>query len=97
MMEIRTTDEARKNVDNFSIRLLNLQLDKKRIDVDIKALKDEFKEEGVPVGIVQAVLNLIKADKKRSEAERFEREKIYEWCEDNEEISNKVTELGAKA
>jgi uncharacterized protein (UPF0335 family) len=96
-MEIRTTEEARKNVLEFSKRWLRLQLDKKVIDVDIKALKEEFKENGVPVAIVQSSLNLMKADKKRSEAELFEREKIREWLDVDTEISDTVTEWGAKA
>jgi alcohol dehydrogenase YqhD (iron-dependent ADH family) len=55
-MEIRTTHKARKTVDNFSIRLLNLQLDKKRIDDDIKSLSKEFKKLGVPVRFITETL-----------------------------------------
>jgi uncharacterized protein (UPF0335 family) len=96
-MEIRTTEEARKNVLEFSNRWLRLQLDKKVIDVDIKALKEEFKENGVPVSIVQSSLNVMKADKKRTEAELFEREKIREWLDVDTAICDQVTEWGAKA
>lgn len=92
-MEIKTQDQARKNIEEFSRRLLNLQQDKRKIDADIKELKEEFKEEGVPVGVVSSVLNKIKADKKKSDSERFEESTIKEWLEENTEIDDKIGEL----
>lgn len=95
-MEIRTTEEARSNIENFTKRLIELMKQKKAIDQDIKALKDEFKEEGVPVGIVSSVLNKIKSKKKKSDSERFEEETIQEWLEANPEIDSGIGELIAK-
>lgn len=95
-MEIRTTEEARTNIENFTKRLIELMKQKKVIDQDIKALKDEFKEEGVPVGIVSSVLNKIKSKKKKSDSERFEEETIQEWLEANPEIDSGIGELIAK-
>lgn len=95
-MEIRTTEEARANIENFTKRLIELMKQKKVIDQDIKALKDEFKEEGVPVGIVSSVLNKIKSKKKKSDSERFEEETIQEWLEANPEIDSGIGELIAK-
>jgi uncharacterized protein (UPF0335 family) len=95
-MEIRTTEEARANIENFTKRLIELMKQKKAIDQDIKALKDEFKEEGVPVGIVSSVLNKIKSKKKKSDSERFEEETIQEWLEANPEIDSGIGELIAK-
>ena len=95
-MEIRTTEEARANIENFTKRLIELMKQKKAIDQDIKALKDEFKEEGVPVGIVSSVLNKIKSNKKKSDSERFEEETIQEWLEANPEIDSGIGELIAK-
>ena len=95
-MEIRTTEEARANIENFTKRLIELMKQKKVIDQDIKALKDEFKEEGVPVGIVSSVLNKIKSNKKKSDSERFEEETIQEWLEANPEIDSGIGELIAK-
>lgn len=96
-MEIRTTDQARENVEKFTKRLANLLLDKKAIDEDIKTLKNEFKEEGVPVAIVNKAFNLIKANKKKTESQLFEEEKIQEWLEANEEIDDKIGQLNSKA
>lgn len=95
-MEIRTTEEARANIEEFTKRFLNLQMQKKAIDQDIKALKEEFKEEGVPVGIVTSVINKIKAEKKKSDSEIFEEDTIKEWLQTNAEIDNEIGALIAK-
>jgi uncharacterized protein (UPF0335 family) len=95
-MEIRTSEEARTNIEEFTKRFINLQLQKKAIDQDIKALKEEFKEEGVPVGIVSSVINKIKAQKKKSDSERFEEDTIKEWLESNADIDNEIGALIAK-
>jgi len=93
---MRGTEEAKRNVEEFTKRLIKLQQDKKNIDADIKALKDEYKEEGVPVGIVTKVINVIKANKKKTDAAKFEEEAIQEWLEANKEIDNQIGMLGAK-
>jgi len=95
-MEIRTSEEARENIENFAKRFLNLLIDKKVIDQDIKALKEEFKEEGVPVAVVTKALNQIKARKKKSDSEIFEEEKIQEWLEGNSEVDDSVGRLISK-
>ncbi len=95
-METRSADEVKGNVESFTKRLINLQLDKKEIDAQIKDLKDEFKEEGVPIGMVVSVINRIKAQKKKTDAERFEEEAIKDWLESNHEIDNAIGTLIAK-
>lgn len=95
-MEIRSTEEARRNIEDFARRFLNLQKQKKQIDEDIKALKQEFKEEGVPVNIVVAVINKIKQRKKKSDLEILEEETIKEWLESNKDIDDEIGELIAK-
>lgn len=95
-MEIRSTEEARRNIENFTRRFLNLQKQKKQIDEDIKALKQEFKEEGVPVNIVVSVINKIKQRKKKSDLEILEEETIKEWLESNKDIDDEIGELIAK-
>ncbi len=95
-MEIRTTEDARKNIEDFAKRFLTLQQQKKAIDQDIKALKEEFKEEGVPVSIVTAVIGRIKTEKKKTDTEKFELEVIQEWLEVNADIDNQIGELIAK-
>lgn len=95
-MEIRTSEESKEHIENFSKRYINLLHQKKEIDEDIKALKEEFKEEGVPVGIVTKVINRIKADKKKTDSEKFEEETIKEWLEANAEVDDGLGSLVAK-
>jgi uncharacterized protein (UPF0335 family) len=95
-MEIRSTEEARTNVETFAKRYIELLKQKKSLDKDIKALKEEFKEEGVPVGVVCKTLNLIKSLKKKSDSEIFEENAIKEWLEANADIDNDIGELLAK-
>jgi len=92
-MEVRTSDEIKSNIESFATRLLNLFIEKKELDISIKELKQEFKEEGVPINMVVSAINKIKADKKRTDAERFESETIKEWLLGNHEIDNKIGNL----
>lgn len=94
-MEIRSSEEARESIENFTKRYANLLKDKRQIDADIKALKEEFKEDGVPVAIVTKVFNKIKADKKKTDAQRFEESKIQEWLEESVEIDDAIGELNS--
>jgi len=89
-MEIRTSEEARKNIEDFSKALMDKLLEKKRLDEEIKELKEEYKEEGVPVGIVSKVLNSIKAEKKKSDSELFEEDQIKEWLQTNQQIDDMI-------
>lgn len=92
-MEIRTTEEARKNIEDFTLRHINLLLEKKRIDADIKALKQEYKEEGVPTAVLIRAFNEIKSDKKRTETEKFEFDVIKGYLEDNKDIDDGICAL----
>lgn len=92
-MEIRTSETAKTDILSYAVRYLRLQLDKKKIDQDVKALKQEFKEEGIAVGVVQKAINVAKANKKRTDAERFELETITEYIEENPEAQDLLTEL----
>ena len=95
-MEIRSSEEARTNVENFARAYIELMQAKKALDQDIKDIKDEFKEEGVPVGIVCKVLNSIKSDKKKSEGEKAELDIIRDWLESNAGIDDSIGILAAK-
>ena len=95
-MEIRTSEEVRTNIENFTRRWLELLNQKRVIEHDMKVLKDEFKEEGVPVGIVTKVINKIKTEKKKSDSELFEEDKIKEWLAANPEIDNSIGMLNSK-
>ena len=92
-MEIRTSEEAKQNVENFTKRFLELEQQKKELQEDVKALKEEFKEEGVPVQIVCKVINRLKALKKLTEAQKFEEDTIQEWLQKDAVIDNAIGSL----
>lgn len=95
-MEIRTSEEARANIESFTRAYLELLQQKKTLDEEIKSIKEEYKEEGVPVAIVSKVLNKIKAEKKQSDSEKFEEDTIKEWLETNQAIDDSIGILIAK-
>lgn len=95
-MEIRTSEEAKQNVENFTKRFLELEQQKKELQEDVKALKEEFKEEGVPVQIVCKVINRLKALKKLTEAQKFEEDTIQEWLQKDAVIDNAIGSLIAE-
>lgn len=95
-MEIRSTEEVKEKVLEFVTRLLNLEEEKKKLADDVKALKQEYKEDGVAVGVVVSAINQIKADKKKNDAEKFELATIKEWIETSVEADNQIGALTAK-
>lgn len=88
--------ETKQNIENYAKRLLNLEHQKKMIQEDIKALKLEYKEEGVPVGVVSRVINQLKREKKQSEGELHEEIVIKDWLSSNTEIDDEIGALVAK-
>lgn len=95
-MEVRSNAESKQKISDFTKRYINLLKDKKRLDADIKALKDEFKDEGVPVQIVCKAVNVLKTLKKKTDSQIFEEEKIQEWLQEDKDIDNDIGELVAK-
>ncbi len=95
-MEIRTAEEAKQNIENFTKELLKLMIHKKQIDQEIKDIKDNYKEEGVPVSTVCKVINKIKTSKKKTDSERHEEDIIAEWLETNKDIDDSISTLLAK-
>lgn len=87
---------TKQNIENYAKRLLNLEQQKKIIQEDIKALKLEFKEEGVPVGVVSRVINQLKREKKQTEGELHEEIVIKDWLSSNTEIDDEIGALVAK-
>ena len=95
-MEIRTSEEVRQNIEEFANAYIALLEEKKELDKAIKDLKTEYKENGVAVNLVVKALNQIKAEKKKSDSEKFEEDTIKEWLESNQDIDNRIGILSAK-
>ena len=95
-MEIRSEQEARENVENFTKELLKLLLHKKTIDQEIKDIKDNYKEDGVPVNVVCKAINAIKNAKKKTDSQKHEEDIIQDWLEQNKAIDDSIITLMAK-
>lgn len=94
-MEIRTSEETTANVISFAKDLQRLQLQKKVIDDEIKDTKQTWKEEGVAVGTVVKVLNVLKAKQKQSEADKFEEALLEEKLAADDDIQNNISSLNS--
>lgn len=95
-MEIRSTEEARENIEKFTKAYINLLKEKKKIDADIKQLKNDYKEDGVAVQIVCKVFNKLKSNKKKTASQLFEEECIETWLSENADIDNEIGILNSK-
>jgi uncharacterized protein (UPF0335 family) len=94
-MEIKSTDDVFEQIFEYADTLHRLQIAKKEIDIEIKNLKQHWKENGVAVGKVAKVLNKIKARAKLSEADRLEEDILYEKLESNEKIQDNISVLNS--
>lgn len=92
--ESNVNKDAKKMTNDFIQRFIRLMLDKKKTDVDIKYLKREFNELGLPTQDVLKAFRLLKQEKKDvGKAEQVETFK--EWLEENEETKNLILELNS--
>jgi septation ring formation regulator EzrA len=80
----------------FGTRYLNLMLDRKKIGEDVKALKQEFAEQGVSVNAAVKVLNSINSEHKRSATELAEIEKLRDLFKKSKNIMDQISDLSAK-
>jgi hypothetical protein len=92
-MVIRTTEETMEKVFEFAEELINLQLQKKAIDGEIKTLKDDFKEEGIAVSLVSKIVSKMKAEMKKTSGELLEEEILAEKMNANEQLKDMVAAL----
>lgn len=95
-MELKSSEQARTGVVEFAERYVELLKQKKVIDQDIKALKQDAAEDGVPAGVVSSLIGKIKSDLKKSDAEKFELDVMREWLESQTKLIETLQELNAK-
>lgn|SRR5574344_1478129 len=88
--------ETRKMAVDFMDRYLNLQLEIKRVKEDIKALRREFEEQGIPTRICIKAINDLRKELKDTDGLMEETQTFKSWFGKSAIISNKVTELDAK-
>lgn len=90
------TDTVRNNIEAFQERFLNLEKQKKTLNEDIKQLKEEFNQEGVPTQVVVRCINNIKRLKRKTDSEVFEEEAIQEWLQSSQGISDSISDVISK-
>lgn len=95
-MEIRSQEEVLVKIEDCAREILKLQSAKKKIDEEIKEIKQAYKEDGIAVGLVNKAINEIKKMKKQSASEQFELDIIIDRLSNNKDIDDSITEIIAK-
>ena len=80
----------------FSNRYLNLLEQKRTIDLDIKALKQEYDEQGLATKVVIKAINSLKKEKKETISQQDELAMFKEWLSANKEVDDKICTLATK-
>lgn len=95
-MEIRSQEEVLVKIEDCAREILKLQSAKKKIDEEIKEIKQAYKEDGIAVGLVNKAINEIKKMKKQNASEQFELDIIIDRLSNNKDIDDSITEIIAK-
>lgn len=80
----------------FSNRYLNLLEQKRALDLDIKALKQEYDEQGLATKVVIKAINSLKKEKKETISQQDELAMFKEWLSSNKEVDDKICTLATK-
>ena len=80
----------------FSNRYLNLLEQKRALDLDIKALKQEYDEQGLATKVVIKAINSLKKEKKETISQQDELAMFKEWLSSNKEVDDKICSLATK-
>lgn len=80
----------------FSNRYLNLLEQKRALDLDIKALKQEYDEQGLATKVVIKAINSLKKEKKETISQQDELAMFKEWLSANKEVDDKICTLATK-
>lgn len=94
--EYLMSKETAETFLEFGNRYMNLMLEKKRLAQDIKALKQEFAEQGVSVNAAARALNLLNSEHKKTKTEIAELEMLKKLFSKSKEILDKIADVNAK-
>lgn len=89
-------NEGKELTNQFIQRYTRLQLQKKNINQDVKTLRQEFEEQGLPTRDVLKAFNKIRSDKKTGDEKLEQIEAFKQWLESDRETQDLITELDAK-
>jgi hypothetical protein len=98
MEALQTIDnEGEKLAVDFGNRYLNLMLQRKQLSKDVRVLRAEFEEQGLPTADVIKALNKIRTDKRAGDEKLEQIERFSEWLRGNQTVVDSLTELDAKS
>lgn len=88
--------ETKGLINDFINRYANLQLEKKRILADVKELKKEFDEQGLPTGQVIKAFNAMSKELRDGQDAITELEIFKDFLYQNKTVHDIITQLIAK-
>ena len=89
----KRTEEEQLMTIQFAKEILALQLEKKKIDEDIKSIKADAKANGVLVTKVMKALAEIKKQLKTSDEDLTEEERVMQMIENDEDVKALIYDL----
>lgn len=89
-MEIRSSEETKKEIKEFAKEYLDLLIEKKELNNRIKETKEKYKENGVPTSIVSSAINRLKARKKKTQTQLLEEDFIDSTLSEDVDIDNTI-------
>lgn len=89
-------DSDKKLVIEFAKRYLNLEIAKKQIGLDMKALKSEFAEQGLNCSRTLKALKKIMKDSKTTESEKSALEIIEDVLATDKGVTDSIADVQAK-
>ncbi len=95
-MEIRTSAEVDEIIEAYACAVMEVQLSKKVLDGQIKDIKQDAKEDGIAISKVMSQISKIKAEAKKSEADRLEEELLNEKLQASEKVQDLIIRLNAE-
>ena len=88
-------DEVRKLTTEYILRYIELELEMKKIKCDMKALKEEYEEQGLKAAKVLKAYKMCIAEHKLGDKIN-ELDAYKNVISSNTEIADKITELNSK-
>ena len=90
---LKTNSDTKVVIERFVADLTDMEVKKQLILEEIKDLKNDYKEEGIPVALITKLFKKTLNDKKKTDSERFEEETITEWLAESKIVDEACLKL----
>lgn len=90
---MKANSDTKALVERFIADLTDMEVKKQKIMEEIKDLKSDYKEDGLPVGVINSMFKIVQKNKKKSDGELFEEETIREWLEESKIVDEACLKL----